>query len=111
MTLNNVIDFDYFLSIRIFPFLLLLSFVILIFHYWVLKRTSRFVCVIIEFVFCAIIIIQTLITYQWMKKTPGEAGFGMVEIIMYIPILLLFIIYMSIDISKSYRNNDDVSHK
>ena len=96
---NYIIDFDYLLSFNCFSLLLLISLALLIFYHIILKKKSRIVCIIIDFVFCIVFIIQTFYICHWIKKSPGEAGFGMAEIFMYIPIFLLFVICTIIDIS------------
>ncbi|MBQ2354758.1 MAG: hypothetical protein II397_02935, partial [Treponema sp.] len=75
-----------------------------ILYHVILKKKSRMVCIIIDFAFCIVIIIQTFNICHWMKKSPGEAGFGIIEILMYLPIFLLFAIYAIIDIRTFCKN-------
>lgn len=107
LLLNYIIDFDFLLSFKCFPFLLLASLVILILYHAILKKKSRMVCIIIDFAFCIVIIIQTFNICHWMKKSPGEAGFGIIEILMYLPIFLLFAIFAIIDIHTFCKNKKE----
>ena len=107
LLLNYIIDFDFLLSLKCFPFLLLASLVILILYHAILKKKSRMVCIIIDFAFCIVIIIQTFNICHWMKKSPGEAGFGIIEILMYLPIFLLFVIYAIIDLHTFCKNKKE----
>ena len=104
LLLNYIIDFDFLLSFKCFPFLLLASLALLILYHAILKKKSRMVCIIIDFAFCIVIIIQTFNICHWMKKSPGKAGFGIIEILMYLPIFLLFVIYAIIDLHTFCKN-------
>lgn len=110
LLLNYIIDFDYLLSFNCFSLLLLASLALLIFYHIILKKKSRIVCIIIDFAFCIVIIIQTFNICHWMKKSPGEAGFGLAEIFMYIPIFLLFAIYAIIDIRTFCKNKKEFAN-
>ena len=107
LLLNYIIDFDYLLSFNCFSLLLLASLALLILYHAILKKKSRMVCIIIDFAFCIVIIIQTFNICHWMKKSPGEAGFGIIEILMYLPIFLLFAIYAIIDIHTFCKNKKE----
>ena len=87
--------------------MLLASLALLILYHVILKKKSRMVCIIIDFAFCIVIIIQTFNICHWMKKSPGEAGFGIIEILMYLPIFLLFAIYAIIDIHTFCKNKKE----
>ena len=104
LLLYYIIDFDYLLSFNCFSLLLLASLALLILYHVILKKKSRMVCIIIDFAFCIVIIIQTFNICHWMKKSSGEAGFGIIEILMYLPIFLLFAIYAIIDIHTFCKN-------
>ena len=104
LLLSHIIDFDYLLSFNCFSLLLLASLALLILYHAILKKKSRMVCITIDFVFCIVIIVNTFMLYNAMKQAPGEAGFGMAEIFMYLPIFFLFVIYAVIDVYTFCKN-------
>ena len=104
LILNHIVYFDFLLSFKCFSRLLIASLGILILYHTILKKKSRIVCIIIDFAFCIVLIIQTLNICHWMKMSPGEAGFGIIEILMYLPIFLLFVLYAIIDLRNFCKN-------
>jgi len=63
-----------------------------------MKKKSARIRLIIDIVFCILFFVETIVLVYFMYRAPGEAGFGLIVIFQYLPILIFFLFWLRKDI-------------
>lgn len=93
---HSIFQDEFLLDYKIFVPLLLIYLVIIIISIYSAEKKKKLL-LITDLVFIITLIIETIWQIRLMIKAPGEAGFAYITIIQYMPMFILFILWLRKD--------------
>ncbi len=104
---NRLAEFDFLMDYRVFAALLLLYSLLAIVGSKASEKISAVIRIATDALFITLCGIETCFYAYWMHKSPGEAGWGCWAIMMYSPMLILFIVWLAKDVKQLIKAEGD----
>ncbi len=106
LTMLKIFGTDVFIKIQYFAFFLGIYLISIFACFKSTKKRSILIRICINIIFLILFLIETIRIYFLMRRAPGEAGFAYFYIIQYLPMKVLFIIWLFIDLKKNQGNKN-----